>query len=384
MITLTLRGNQIGEGLQFDSNGRFTSVEFGRVWFAATDTVTLTLTSQARDPATGAIVGGAGTVLGLTVTTADGRVTTFTKPTNPLDIDPDQSKQGSEFFYISESPAPGMGGAYAGLQLEKLVISATPVTAGTTVPYAAVGGFTGVPAVQPPAAVTLTGNSADNVLIGNDLANVMSGRDGNDTMSGRGGNDTMSGGNGNDRMDGGSGHDWMSGGNGNDRMDAGSGNDSMSGGSGNDTMYGRDGRDTLSGGNGNDRMDGGSGNDSMSGGAGNDRMLGGSGADRLKGGAGNDLLDGGSGRDILTGGLGGDSFVFGNGDRVTDFKASEGDQIVFDERLGLGLEDIRVIRDATGTTIAYGAQTMRLDGVTERFDLGNAIKFDYQNDFDFL
>ena len=330
MITLTLRGNQIAEGLQFDSNGLTTSVEFGRVWFSATDTVTVTLSPAALDAATGAIVGGAGTVLGLSVTTADGRVTTFSQPTNPLDIDPDQSKQGSDFFYISESPAPGMGGAYAGLQLEKLVISATPVIAGTTVPYSSVGGFTGVPAVQPPAPVTLTGNSADNTLTGNDLANVMSGLNGNDTMSGRGGNDTMSGG------------------------------------------------------NGNDRMDGGTGNDNLRGGDGDDRLLGGSGADRLTGDAGNDLLDGGSGSDILTGGFGGDAFVFGNGDRVTDFNASQGDQIVFDERLGLALEDIRVIQDATGTTIAFGTQTMRLDGVTEPFDLGNAIKFDYQPGFDFL
>ena len=366
MITLTLRGNQIAEGLQFDSNGLTTSVEFGRVWFSATDTVTVTLAPGALDPVTGAIVGGAGTVLGLSVTTADGRVTTFSQPTNPLDIDPDQSKQGSDFFYISESPAPGMGGAYAGLQLEKLVISATPVIAGTTVPYSSVGGFTGVPAVQPPAPVTLTGNSADNILTGNDLANVMSGLNGNDTMSGRGGNDTMSGGNGNDRMDGGN------------------GNDSMNGGAGNDTMYGRDGRDSMSGGAGNDRMDGGTGNDNLRGGDGDDRLLGGSGADRLSGDAGNDLLDGGSGSDILTGGFGGDAFVFGNGDRVTDFNASQGDQIVFDERLGLALEDIRVIQDATGTTIAFGTQTMRLDGVTEPFDLGNAIKFDHQPGFDFL
>ena len=59
MITLTLRGDQIGEALQFDSNGRITEVEIGRVWFRATDTVTLTLSPDALDPATGAIVGGA-------------------------------------------------------------------------------------------------------------------------------------------------------------------------------------------------------------------------------------------------------------------------------------------------------------------------------------
>lgn len=366
MISLTLKGNQIGEALQFDSNGLTTRVEIGRVWFSASDTVTLTLAPGAIDPATGAVVGGAGTVLGLTVTAADGRVTTFTQPTNPLDIDPDQSKQGPEFFYISESPAPGMGGAYAGLQLEKIVISTPPLIAGTTVPYTSVGGFTGAPVVEPPLPVSFVGNSADNLLNGNDLANTMAGNGGNDTMSGRGGNDSMSGGSGDDGMDGGTGRD------------------TMSGGSGNDTMFGRDGNDSMTGGTGNDRMDGGSGADILRGGAGNDRMLGGSGADRLTGDDGGDLLDGGSGRDVLTGGRGGDDFVFGNGDRVTDFNASEGDQIVFAEQLGLTLEDILVLQDSTGTTIAYGSQTMRLDGVTEPFDLGNAIKFDYQPGFDFL
>ena len=140
----------------------------------------------------------------------------------------------------------------------------------------------------------------------------------------------------------------------------------------------------MTGGTGNDRMDGGSGADILRGGAGNDRMLGGSGADRLSGDDGNDLLDGGSSRDVLTGGRGGDDFVFGNGDRVTDFNASEGDRIVFAERLGLTLDDVEVLQDATGTTIAYGNQTMRLDGVTDPFDLGNAIRFDYQPGFDFL
>ena len=203
MITLTLRGDQIGEALQFDPSGLTTSVEIGRVWFSATDTVTLTLAPGALDPLTGAVVGGAGTVTGMTVTAADGRVTTFAQSTNPLDIDPDQSKQGANFFYISESPEAGMGGAYAGFQLEKIVISTSPLIAGTTVPYDNVGGFTGVPVVQPPPPVSLTGTAADDTLNGNDLANTMAGFDGNDSMYALGGNDTMNGGNGNDRMDGG-------------------------------------------------------------------------------------------------------------------------------------------------------------------------------------
>ncbi len=42
MTTVTLRGNQIGEALQFQQNGSNVTVEIGRVWFSATDTVTLT------------------------------------------------------------------------------------------------------------------------------------------------------------------------------------------------------------------------------------------------------------------------------------------------------------------------------------------------------
>lgn len=330
MITLTLRGDQIGEALQFDPSGLSTSVEIGRVWFGAGDTVTLTLAPSALDPVTGAVVGGAGSILGMTVASADGRVTTFAQPTNPLDVDPDQSKQGADFFYISESPAPGSGGAYAGVQLEKIVISTSPLIAGTTVAYGNTGGFTGVPTVQPPPPVTLTGTAADDTLTGNDQANTLSGRDGNDTM------------------------------------------------------FGREGNDRMGGDNGNDRMDGGLGNDSLRGGQGNDLLLGDKGADRLLGEAGDDLLNGGAGRDVLSGGAGGDIFVFGAGDRVTDFNAAEGDQIAFAEQLGLGLADIRVIHGATGATLQFGSQSLRLDGVTQPFDLGNAITFDYQGGFDFL
>ena len=81
---------------------------------------------------------------------------------------------------------------------------------------------------------------------------------------------------------------------------------------------------------------------------------------------------------------GGDEFVFGNGDTVADFDALEGDQIMFHAALGLDLSDITVSIGATGTTITFGAQTMTLAGVTEAFDLGNAIKFDYQPSFEFV
>ncbi len=197
----------------------------------------------------------------------------------------------------------GVGGAYAGLQLEKIFISTSPLITGTTVAYSNVGGFTGVPTVQPPPPVTLVGTAADNTLNGNDAANTMSGLDGNDTMYGRGGNDAMNGGRGNEPHGRGP---WQ-------RHDA--------------RRRGQ-------------RPDAGRGRSRP-----------------VIGDAGDDLLNGGAGRDILTGGVGGDSFVFGNGDRVTDFNAAQGDQIVFAEVLGLTLDDIRVVQDATGSTVWYGTQS---------------------------
>lgn len=330
MTTITLSGNQIGEALQFQENGNAITVEIGRVWFAATDIVTLTAAPGAVDPVTGAFVGGPGSIIGLTVTTASGQVTTFgVSSANGLDVDPDQAKNGSDFMYISESPAAGLGGAYAGLQLEKMLISDLPLTAGTSPVFDGTGNW--VPAAGViPSPPQLIGTASDDTLTGTAAANTMAGLDGNDTIRSLGGNDTASGGNGNERMDGGAGHDRLNGD------------------------------------------------------AGNDLLLGSGGADRLVGGAGNDLHDGGAGRDVMTGGMGGDTFVFGNADRVTDFSAAQGDQIVFAAALGLDLADIAVSFDATGASLTYGAQTMRLDGVTAPFDLGNHISFGYQQAFEFL
>ncbi|NEX46549.1 calcium-binding protein [Pseudotabrizicola algicola] len=334
MTTITLRGNQIGEALQFQENGTNVTVEIGRVWFSATDIVTLTAAPGAIDPVTGAFIGGAGSIIGLSVTTATGQVTTFgVSAANALDVDPDQSKNGGDFMYISESPAAGMGGAYAGLKLEKILISDVPLIGGTSPVFSGIGNWVpngGVTSPSPFPQPQLNGTAADDTLTGTADANTMSGFAGNDTIRSKGGNDT------------------------------------------------------VNGGDGNDRIDGGSGNDRLNGGAGNDRLVGGGGTDRLNGGQGNDLLDGGTGRDILTGGLGGDTFVFGNLDRVTDFSAGQGDEIAFSASLGLDLADIAVTFDATGATIGFGTQTMRLDGVTEPFDLGNHIKFDYVPSFEFF
>lgn len=332
MTTFTLRGDQIGEALQFQENGTTVTVEIGKVWFSATDTVTLTAAPGAVDPVTGAYAGGAGSIIGLSVTTAAGQVTTFgVSAANPLDVDPDQSKNGGDFMYISESPAAGLGGAYAGVQLEKILVSDVPLIAGTSPVYSGIGNWvaSGGSVTQPPAP-SLTGTAQDDTLTGTAGADAMAGLAGNDTMRSLAGNDT------------------------------------------------------LDGGQGNDRMQAGLGNDRLIGGVGNDLMLGQAGADRLFGGAGNDLMNGGGGRDVMTGGFGGDDFVFGNGDRVTDFSAGQGDRIVFAASLGLNLADIAVRYDATGATVSYGAQSMRLDGVTQPFDLGNHIAFDHVPGFDFI
>lgn len=331
MTTITLRGDQIGEALQFQENGLNVTVEIGRVWFSATDTVTLTAAPGAVDPVTGAFVGGAGSIIGLTVTTATGQVTTFgVSAANGLDVDPDQAKNGSDFMYVSESPAAGLGGAYAGLQLEKILVSSVPLTAGTSPVFNSVGNWQPDGATVTPPPPQLTGTAADDVLTGTAAADTMSGLNGNDNIRSLGGNDL------------------------------------------------------VRGGEGNEIIDGGLGADRLFGDAGSDLLWGSAGADRLNGGEGDDLLDGGAGRDILTGGIGGDSFVFGNGDRVTDFNAGEGDQILFNAALGLDLSRVNVAFDATGATVSFGAQTMRLDGVTAPFDLGNHIKFDYTPNFDFI
>jgi Ca2+-binding RTX toxin-like protein len=332
MTTLTLRGNQIGEALQFDGNGNLTTLEIGRVWFAATDTVTITFAPFTFD-ATGALIGGAGAVTGLTVTTAAGQVTTFgVSAANPLDVDPDQSKNGGDFFYISESPAAGIGGAYAGLQLEKILVVDAPLIAGTSPILSNLGSYVPAGGTVTPPAPQLTGTNGNDTLTGTATANTMNGQNGNDSIRSLGGNDT------------------------------------------------------VRGGDGNDIIDGGIGADVLNGDAGNDLLWGGAGADRLFGGAGDDVLDGGAGNDQMTGGLGGDVFVFGAGDRVLDFNRNDGDQIHFNANLALSEADLIITQTAQGTLIgAQGvAGTMLLRGYFGGFDTGNDFKFDYVPTFDFI
>ncbi len=331
MTTLTFRGDQIAEALQFDDNAGTTTVEIGRTWFAATDTVTVTFGPGAFDAA-GGLIGGAGIVTGLTVTTATGQTTTFgVSAANALDVDLDPSKNGTDFFYISESPQPGSGGAYAGLQLEKIVIADVALLGGTSPVFPSAGVYSPPGGVTPP-------------------PGGLTGTDQNDTLSGTTGNDLMQGFDGNDRIE------------------------SLQG------------KDTVYGGSANDIINGGDASDRLFGEHGNDLLWGAKGSDRLFGGEGGDLPDGGRGNDQMTGGIGGDKFVFGAGDSVLDFNRTEGDQILFEAAPGLSQSDLIVTTTAAGTVIgAVGVTgTMLLAGYVGGFDTGNDFKFDYVPTFDFL
>lgn len=351
MTTLTFRGDQLGEALQFNGGGNTVAIEIGRVWFKATDTVQVTFAPGSFDP-TGVLIGGAGAVTGLTVTTAAGQVTTFGVSTaNTLDVDPDQSKNGSDFFFISESPAAGIGGAYAGLQLEKIVVADDALTTMTSPLFSSLGGY--VPAAEaapppppppPPPPVDpapdpvdpgfkqpIFGSSGDDVITGTAVAEAIFASDGNDRVNARGGDDLVFAGNGNDIVRGGAGQDRLV------------------GGDGNDVLWGDGGRDVLDGGN------------------------------------GDDVLFGGAGKDDMTGGFGGDTFVFGSGDRVLDFRPDQGDVIAFDAQLGLSAADVTVTQVFNGTKIDAGVNgSMLLAQYFGPVDFGNDVDFNFQVTFDFI
>jgi Ca2+-binding RTX toxin-like protein len=234
MTILKFRGDQIGEALQFDANNATTAVEIGRRWFAATDTVEITFAAGSFNATTKELTGGAGAVIGFKVTTAAGQVTTFgVSSANALDVDPDNSKNGAGFFYISETPKPGIGGAYAGLLPEKMVVTSVPLTAGTSPIFDNIGGF--IPdggSITPisPAPLTSTtrtinGTAAVDQITGTSQSERINSLTGADVIKSQGGNDVILGGDGNDVINAGAGNDLIHGGNGSDNLTGSTGAD---------------------------------------------------------------------------------------------------------------------------------------------------------------
>lgn len=112
----------------------------------------------------------------------------------------------------------------------------------------------------------------------------------------------------------------------------------------------------------------------LSGGNGADVLVGGRGNDVLVGGNGNDVLAGNDGNDILFGGNGADRFVIDGGqDVVRDFRASQGDRIVFAD--GSSGDDVEVQENGQGVqlTALDGASVMVMgldaDQVTDQLFL---------------
>ena len=225
----------------------------------------------------------------------------------------------------------------------------------------------------------LDGGAGNDVLHGNDGNDQMFGGDGNDWMSGDAGNDRLEGGTGDDLLNGGDGNDQIAGGEGSDQLNGGTGNNRLDGGAGADTMKagtgndvykdlqgdnqiedeggnnrvttgaGNDfiqmigtGADKINAGDGYNEVYAGAGNDTIVTGKGVDYIVGGAGNDLIRAGAGNDTIDAGTGADRVFGGTGADSFVMAtlqDNDyvRILDFKASDGDKVVFDQTLFNGL-----------------------------------------------
>ncbi|WP_189410352.1 calcium-binding protein [Neogemmobacter tilapiae] len=169
---------------------------------------------------------------------------------------------------------------------------------------------------------------------------------GNDRLIGTGGGNRLMAGAGEDELQGGGGDDQVFGGAGNDRLWADAGNDLLHGGAGHDWLIfgGSEGISLRLGPSGEQRtglgrdrvasiesVQTGGGKDALSGDGGSNSLRSGGGNDQLWGGGGADRLEGGEGHDRLTGGAGADRFVWSAGrDRISDFSATERDQILLD------------------------------------------------------
>ena len=220
--------------------------------------------------------------------------------------------------------------------------------------------------------VQLVGNAQNNTLNGNAQDNWLEGGAGNDTLNGYAGDDVLIGGAGTDRLVGGAGNDVylvnsasdvvveLANEGSNDLLavdgDAVAGTYTLSANVENGIVFPFSTTAINLTGNGLANV-----------------LIGNAGVNVLNGGAGDDFLSGAEGNDKLTGGLGADAFVFdttpnalSNVDTITDFNASQGDQIhlSFDVFSSLGPAGGSV--DLSGDYLNYnrttGALTYDADG----------------------
>ena len=118
-----------------------------------------------------------------------------------------------------------------------------------------------------------------------------------------------------------------------------------------DRLYGEGGNDTLSGGHGNDRLYGGDGNDSLDGGRGSDTLDGGAGDDTLTTyyNDGGNHLRGGTGDDTITGSYRSDTYYYRRGDGrdviIDDYHYSGSDRLVLEDLEIAPAEQLRLTTD---------------------------------------
>jgi Ca2+-binding RTX toxin-like protein len=107
----------------------------------------------------------------------------------------------------------------------------------------------------------------------------------------------------------------------------------------------------------NNLVDGGNGNDTIFGGPGDDVLKGGNGKDSLSGDEGNDILTGGRDKDFFNFSLIKEAghFAMQGDDRITDFKASDGDRMVLKVAAGVNLAQINADTVFTHSNVGGGA-----------------------------
>jgi len=143
-------------------------------------------------------------------------------------------------------------------------------------------------------------------------------------------------------------------------------NDSFTGTGGDDRVFGFDGNDSVTALFGNHVADAGGGANRITTGAGSDTISAGAGRDAVNAGAGDDRITGGEGADRLTGGPGADVFVFGDiavggWDTITDFRASDGDRLLFDSGTFDALDHLVDAGAGVAAALVFGAGAAPLE-----------------------